>query len=443
MGGSLTKPNRIKDVYKKIVFYDDNKFKVDNGSSDVVITSAENFSGDTEQTLVNKTIDADNNTISNLEVDNLKSGVLDTDLSSVASTDTTLPSAKAVKTYVDALITAQDLDFQADTGGALSIDLDSESLLVSGGTGIDTSGSGNTITVAVDNTIATKTYVDSQVTAQDLDFQADTGGTLSIDLDSESFRIAGGTGIDTSGATNTLTVAIDSTVATLTGTQTLTNKTIDVDNNTLSNIEVDNLKSGVLDTDLTTVAATDTTLASAKAIKTYVDAQVTAQDLDFQGDTGGVLSIDLDSESLTVSGGTGVSTSGSGNTITVNTVDSEIDHDSLNNYDSDEHVAHSFVTLTAGAGLTADSGGNIAASRSFAVGAGTGIIVNTNDVSVDTSVIATRTYVDSQVSTVNTLGEMTDVTLSSLANGDLLQYNSSSSQWNNTNEIDGGPFTGS
>ena len=38
--------------------------------------------------------------------------------------------------------------------------------------------------------------------------------------------MAGGTGIDTSGATNTLTVAIDSTVATLTGTQTLTNKTL-------------------------------------------------------------------------------------------------------------------------------------------------------------------------------------------------------------------------
>ena len=71
-----------------------------------------------------------------------------------------------------------------------------------------------------------KAYVDSQVTAQDLDFQGDSGGALSIDLDSESLTIAGGTGIDTSGATNTLTVAIDSTVATLTGTQTLTNKTL-------------------------------------------------------------------------------------------------------------------------------------------------------------------------------------------------------------------------
>ena len=71
-----------------------------------------------------------------------------------------------------------------------------------------------------------KAYVDAQVTAQDLDFQGDSGGALNIDLDSETLDIAGGTGIDTSGSGNTLTVAIDSTVTTLTGTQTLTNKTL-------------------------------------------------------------------------------------------------------------------------------------------------------------------------------------------------------------------------
>jgi hypothetical protein len=80
---------------------------------------------------------------------------------------------------------------------------------------------------AADDTLATakaiKTYIDSQVTAQDLDFIGDSGGALAIDLDSEVLTIAGGTGIDTSGAANTLTVAIDSTV-TLAGTQTLTNK---------------------------------------------------------------------------------------------------------------------------------------------------------------------------------------------------------------------------
>jgi len=71
-----------------------------------------------------------------------------------------------------------------------------------------------------------KAYVDSQVTAQDLDFQGDSGGALSIDLDSESLTITGGTGLDTVGSGNTITVNIDSTVTTLTGSQTLTNKTL-------------------------------------------------------------------------------------------------------------------------------------------------------------------------------------------------------------------------
>lgn len=45
------------------------------------------------------------------------------------------------------------------------------------------------------------------------------------------------------------------------------------------------------------------------------------------------------------------------------------------------------VTLTAGAGLT--GGGDLSANRSFAVGAGTGITVNADDVAIDASVVAT------------------------------------------------------
>ena len=70
-----------------------------------------------------------------------------------------------------------------------------------------------------------KAYVDATITAQDLDVTSDSG-TIAIDLDSETLTIAGGTGIDTTGSSNTITIAIDSTVATLTGTQTLTNKTL-------------------------------------------------------------------------------------------------------------------------------------------------------------------------------------------------------------------------
>tara|TARA_R100000388_G_scaffold94117_1_gene80372 strand:+ start:7347 stop:9551 length:2205 start_codon:yes stop_codon:yes gene_type:complete len=71
-----------------------------------------------------------------------------------------------------------------------------------------------------------KAYVDAQLTAEDLDFQADSGGALSIDLDSETLTFTGGTGIDTSGSSNTVTFAIDSTVATLADSQTFTNKTL-------------------------------------------------------------------------------------------------------------------------------------------------------------------------------------------------------------------------
>ena len=88
----------------------------------------------------------------------------------VTSSNTIIPTSGAVKTYtdtantnmqayVDALVTAQDLDFKGDTGGNLNIDLDSERLHISGGTNLNSVGSGNTVTVNLDSALTGLTSI--------------------------------------------------------------------------------------------------------------------------------------------------------------------------------------------------------------------------------------------------------------------------------------------
>jgi hypothetical protein len=85
--------------------------------------------------------------------------ILDEDTLS-SDSDTAVPTQQSVKAYVDSQVTAQDLDIQADSGGALSIDLDSETLTIAGTVGeIETSGSSNTITIGLPDTVVVGTAV--------------------------------------------------------------------------------------------------------------------------------------------------------------------------------------------------------------------------------------------------------------------------------------------
>ena len=107
----------------------------------------------------------------------------------------------------------------------------------------------------------------------------------------------------------------DGTVMLIDGAQTVTNHTF----------TTPTLNSPVLNTAVSGTAVKDeddmssnsaTVVATQQSIKAYIDNQTTAQDLDIAPDSGTGQSIDLDTETLTFSGGTEIGTSASSNTVT-------------------------------------------------------------------------------------------------------------------------------
>src|SRR6056300_480192 len=185
-----------------------------------------------------------------------------------------------------------------DSSTVATISANGETLRVLGGTGIDTTISGNDLTIAVDpasvltasgtatltnKTIALGSNTISGTTAEfntsltDNDFATLTGSealtnkdltgsgntfptitliddtsTTDVVLLGESLRLTGGTGITSVVGSNEVTFNIDSTVATLTGSQTLTNKTIAAGSNTISGLTTTNLSAsaGIVNTQL-------------------------------------------------------------------------------------------------------------------------------------------------------------------------------------------------
>jgi hypothetical protein len=180
----------------------------------------------------------------------------------------------------------------------------------------DTMSSDSATSIASQQSI--KAYVDSEIdTEMDLVFTTDSGSGQ-ITMDSETLTLAGGTGIDSVGSGNTLTFNIANTVSTLVGSDTFTNKTLT--SATLTSPVLNTAVSGtaVLDEDnMNSDSATK--VATQQSIKAYVDAQTTLQDLDIAPDSGSAQSIDLDGATLTFSGGSEVGTSALGTTVTLAT----------------------------------------------------------------------------------------------------------------------------
>ena len=196
-------------------------------------------------------------------------------------------------------------------------------------------------------------YADSIIGT--LNINSDSGN-ISIGTGSETLTIAGGTGIDSVGSGNSLTLNIDSTVATLTGTQTFTNKTLTSPTLTSAVLNTAVSGSAVLDED-NMASDSATKVATQQSIKAYVDDSIDADmDLVFAADSGGSLNIVMDSESLTLAGGTGITTSGSSNTVTFainNTVATLTDSQTLVNktFTSPTLNVHDFTGTQTGLGV--------------------------------------------------------------------------------------------
>jgi trimeric autotransporter adhesin len=382
---------------------------------------------------------------------------VDTDLSSVSASDDTLASAKAIKTYIDAQVTAQDLDFQADTGGALSIDLDSETLTFTGGTGIDTSGASNAVTFAIDSTVATLTGTQTLTNKTvNLTNNTLTGTTAEFNtaLSDGSFATLAGTETLTNKtvnlASNTLTgttaefntALSDGSFATLAGTETLTNKTIDLASNTLTGTTAE-FNTALSDGSFTTLAGSET---------------LTNKTIDTANNTITVVEADISDLGAYI-------TASSTDTLTNKTIDTanntitivEADISDLGSYitaSSSDTLTNKSISLTTNTltGTTAEF--NTALSDgSFTTLAGTETLTNktltspvlNTDVSgtavLDDDTFATasdttlatsesiKQYVDDSVATANELSELTDVNITTPSDGALLFYDTGTSKW--------------
>ena len=157
----------------------------------------------TTDTLTNKSIDLENNTLTG-SLAEFNSALQSNSFTSLTGSETLENKTLTSPTLTSAVL---------NTGVSGSAVLDEDDM-----------NSNSATKLATQQSI--KAYVDATVTADDVDIAADSGSNIAIDLDSEVLTLAGGTGLGSVASGNSVTFNIDSTVTTLTGTQTLTNKTL-------------------------------------------------------------------------------------------------------------------------------------------------------------------------------------------------------------------------
>ena len=148
----------------------------------------------------------------------------------------------------------------------------------------------------------------------------DSSSTTQTIIGGDTLNFVGSGGITaTVSATDTLTIAADSSIATLTGSQVLTNKTL-----TSAVLNTGVSGTAILDED-TMSSNSDTQLATQQSIKAYVDTEIgnISTVLTVSDDSSTTDSVTIGTDTLNFAGGTGITSVVTDNTITFN-IDSSV-----------------------------------------------------------------------------------------------------------------------
>ncbi len=183
----------------------------------------------------------------------------------------------------------------------------------------------------------------------------------------------------------------------------------------------------------------DVKLATQQSIKAYVDSQVTAQDLDVISDSGNI-DIDLDSESLTITGGEGIDTSATGTTLTVKGEDATSANKGIASFSTDNFSVSSGAVSIKDAGVAnaelADMAANTVKVRDAnSSGVPSDKVVGNGEILIGDGTGFTSAAPSSDVSMSNagafTVTKIQGEAVSSTAptNDQYMKYSSSANEW--------------
>jgi hypothetical protein len=146
-----------------------------------------------------------------------------------------------------------------------------------------------------------KAYVDTQLGASDLDFSGDSNtGSPAVDLDSQTFTIAGGEGIDTSGANQTITIAGEDATTSNKGIASFSSDNFDVSSGAVtikdSGVSNDELAGSIANAKLanSSITVTDGSSSTATALGGTITFSGTSNEVDV-GESSGTITIGLPS----------------------------------------------------------------------------------------------------------------------------------------------------